>query len=615
MAATPTGQGQSLQIYSEKELRKRFPDIHKTSPLASGTFGNVYRARESDTGRLFAVKVQRDGLQQRSTAVADEVRLLNDARGKHVVPLLCAFRVGYMFGAFAMPLADTCLNAFIDSRSSVPPRLSESILAQIFAGVAHLHTRGILHRDLKPANVLLRIDIAVPGDLCVWLADLGAGCRWPPARWRPEPVCADILAGKHGWRHLRWPWSGQVGTVQYCAPEVLQNLRGGCSADCWSAGAIGFELIRGRRLVDSGVAAEALLELDAALQNVAKLPAGRQDTEWTQDLNAQTPTYVRTYTDLRAHICTHVRTYPRSCGHGCEPAIYGARRCVCEGAPPLARKCLCACSRIRKRMHACAFIRNLLIIIRLEELLQLSPEKRPVMRESLALRRGCPCGCGPSARGGGVSARPPSWDEGPVVSDNDLPAGVGIGSPFNKSAGGSQDASAADQHCQEATAASACAASAVQVAGEAVAGGAGSQGAPSAAPSPSAAGLKSCAQGAGALPNIPRPDASMQESAADGDAVGSAALSSMLMPWIPKHEMEDKPCQCGGHCYNAGHRRHGCQAQRRIVSTHTGRWARRWVQTTGGVANAMCACVRACIRTGAHSKRMGTRAHLMYVCA
>ena len=346
MAATPTGQGQSLQIYSEKELRKRFPDIHKTSPLASGTFGNVYRARESDTGRLFAVKVQRDGLQQRSTAVADEVRLLNDARGKHVVPLLCAFRVGYMFGAFAMPLADTCLNAFIDSRSSVPPRLSESILAQIFAGVAHLHTRGILHRDLKPANVLLRIDIAVPGDLCVWLADLGAGCRWPPARWRPEPVCAEILAGKHGWRHLRWPWSGQVGTVQYCAPEVLQNLRGGCSADCWSAGAIGFELIRGRRLVDSGVAAEALLELDAALQNVAKLPAGRQDTEWTQDLNAQTPTYVRTYTDLRAHICTHVRTYPRSCGYGCEPAMYGARRCVCEGAPPLARKCLCACSRI-----------------------------------------------------------------------------------------------------------------------------------------------------------------------------------------------------------------------------------------------------------------------------
>jgi serine/threonine protein kinase/tetratricopeptide (TPR) repeat protein len=97
------------------------------------------------------------------------------------------------------------------------------IAAQICAGLAHAHERGILHRDLKPANVLL--------------ADDG------------RPMLLDFnLADQLGPQKSRAAAVG--GTAPYMAPEHLDAMESGVGIDArcdiYSLGVMMFELLTGR---------------------------------------------------------------------------------------------------------------------------------------------------------------------------------------------------------------------------------------------------------------------------------------------------------------------------------------------------------------------------------
>ena len=82
---------------------------------------------------------------------------------------------------------------------------------------------------------------------------------------------------------LRWPWSQQACTIQHAAPEILKGLPAGCSADAWSLGAIGFEMITGRRLVKAQNAEGALLDLASQKNAIIALPDSRCDATWCKD--------------------------------------------------------------------------------------------------------------------------------------------------------------------------------------------------------------------------------------------------------------------------------------------------------------------------------------------
>jgi eukaryotic-like serine/threonine-protein kinase len=95
------------------------------------------------------------------------------------------------------------------------------LTSQILAGVAYLHSHGIVHRDLSPANILLT------GDGIPKVTDFGI------STWSEDV-----------------PANGEIsGTLPYMSPEVLAGDLLGTHSDVFTLGAIFYELITGTRLM------------------------------------------------------------------------------------------------------------------------------------------------------------------------------------------------------------------------------------------------------------------------------------------------------------------------------------------------------------------------------
>jgi serine/threonine protein kinase len=91
------------------------------------------------------------------------------------------------------------------------------IFADVAAGLAHLHARGLVHRDVKPANVMVR-----PDGRAV-LLDLGLA--YAPGEVLPEDPA---VVGGRGY---------VVGTMDYLAPEQARDaVAVGPAADLYGLG-------------------------------------------------------------------------------------------------------------------------------------------------------------------------------------------------------------------------------------------------------------------------------------------------------------------------------------------------------------------------------------------
>lgn len=125
-------------------------------------------------------------------------------------------------------------------RMLLPTNVLLRVLRDASAGLAHLHSHGVVHRDVKPANVLLR-------DEQVKLCDFGS------SRDLQHTIQQMSLAG----------------TLDYMAPEVLNKEPAGRSADVWSFGVLLFECVTGKPCARKAT----LDELTAELTENGCLPA------------------------------------------------------------------------------------------------------------------------------------------------------------------------------------------------------------------------------------------------------------------------------------------------------------------------------------------------------
>ena len=121
---------------------------------------------------------------------------------------------------------------------------AHSFASDLFAALAHCHSRGVTHRDVKLANLLLAAD----GSLR--LADFGHAAVSEGAGGEGEGDGGSEAggSGEGGWSHPRL--FDKMGTKSYCAPEIIacDEDEGylGPPSDVWSAGICWFALLSGR---------------------------------------------------------------------------------------------------------------------------------------------------------------------------------------------------------------------------------------------------------------------------------------------------------------------------------------------------------------------------------
>lgn len=172
--------------------------------VASGSFGDVYRAWDPHVERAVALKVSRSTDADAQAAV-EEACLLARVRHPNVVTVYGAARIEGTVGLWMEFVEGPTLAKVIrDSGPMAAPRVIE-LGVTLCEAVEAVHRAGLLHRDIKAQNVVLGEDGRVV------LMDFGAG------------------------RELRQA-SAPAGTKLYAAPELRRGA--GCSrqSDVYSLG-------------------------------------------------------------------------------------------------------------------------------------------------------------------------------------------------------------------------------------------------------------------------------------------------------------------------------------------------------------------------------------------
>jgi eukaryotic-like serine/threonine-protein kinase len=106
------------------------------------------------------------------------------------------------------------------SRGALPPDETRRIAQEIAAGLAHLHSRGLVHRDLKPANVLFDEE--------------------------GRAKVADFGLARHATGPGTLTEAGTVlGTAAYISPEQAAGEPAGPASDVYSFGVILFRMLTG----------------------------------------------------------------------------------------------------------------------------------------------------------------------------------------------------------------------------------------------------------------------------------------------------------------------------------------------------------------------------------
>lgn len=223
------GPGEPRRVPSSERSRvpARLGRYRLEGRLGTGGMGEVFAAREPETGDVVALKILSTTTATRLFRFKREFRALVDLSHRNLVRLyeLVVPDMGPAF--FTMELLEG--RPFVDwVRGSTPlgeppdPDRLEHGLRQLVDGVHHLHAHGCIHRDLKPSNVL------VTAEGRVVVLDFG--------------LVSEQAGSREGITHDRQV----VGTPSYMAPEQARGEPVGPAADYYAVGVMLFECLTGR---------------------------------------------------------------------------------------------------------------------------------------------------------------------------------------------------------------------------------------------------------------------------------------------------------------------------------------------------------------------------------
>ncbi len=124
-------------------------------PVVSGGMGDVYRARDLDTGKLVALKLLRADMREDTIAARfeREAAVLSRLSHPNIVEYVGRGATGTGDPYLAMEWLDGEDLAATLRRGSLDVPSTLMVAEGIARGLAYAHTHGVLHRDLKPANV------------------------------------------------------------------------------------------------------------------------------------------------------------------------------------------------------------------------------------------------------------------------------------------------------------------------------------------------------------------------------------------------------------------------------------------------------------------------------
>src|SRR6266446_6961032 len=190
--------------------------------LGQGGMGAVYKARDTELGRLVALKLIRADLASNPEILRrfkQELILAREVTHRNVIRI---FDLGQAkgFKFITMEFVEgRDLRAVLREREKLPPEETVRIIAQVCRALEAAHAAGVVHRDLKPQNIMLDAKDRV------YVMDFGIA------------------------HSLETPGMTQtgalMGTPEYMSPEQAKGIKVDARSDLFALGIIFYEMLTG----------------------------------------------------------------------------------------------------------------------------------------------------------------------------------------------------------------------------------------------------------------------------------------------------------------------------------------------------------------------------------
>uniref|UniRef100_A0A4W3IXJ7 Cyclin-dependent kinase 10 n=1 Tax=Callorhinchus milii TaxID=7868 RepID=A0A4W3IXJ7_CALMI len=193
----------------------------KLNRIGEGTYGIVYRAHDTKSDEIVALKKVRMDKEKDGIPISSlrEINLLLKVRHPNIVELKEVVVGTHLDSIFlVMGYCEQDLASLLENmQSPFSEAQVKCIILQVLKGLQYLHENFIIHRDLKVSNLLMT------DKGCVKIADFGL------ARTYGVPLK---------------PMTPKVVTLWYRAPELLLGTKTQTTAiDMWAVGCILAELL------------------------------------------------------------------------------------------------------------------------------------------------------------------------------------------------------------------------------------------------------------------------------------------------------------------------------------------------------------------------------------
>ena len=202
----------TLKNYEIKEL------------IATGGMAAIYRAIDTRTGHIVAIKILHGHLAQDKdfiTRFEREAQAAANLKHDNIIDILGYGEAAGVYYIAMEYVEGKSLKDLISSVKFIPHDIALAIVYDICQGIEHAHQKGVVHRDLKPANILLSKEGRIK------ITDFGLA--------QAQDLTSITVTG------------AIVGTPAYMSPEQAAGKKIDTRSDIFSLGVVVYEMTTGTK--------------------------------------------------------------------------------------------------------------------------------------------------------------------------------------------------------------------------------------------------------------------------------------------------------------------------------------------------------------------------------